>query len=186
MSILVQQKVNQAVEILKEKDIDLWLTFVRETSAAGDPVLPLVYGEGDLTWPSALLISRTGERIAIVGRLEAHAARETAAYPTVIPYDQAIRPALLDAVTRLNPARIAINTSTSDVLADGLSHGMYLTLREILENTPYGERLCPAESVISTLRGRKNAAEVGRIRAAIASTDTIFQNTFAYARPGMS
>lgn len=185
MTTLIQEKVNQATGILEEKDIDLWLTFVRETSAGGDPVLSLIYGH-DLTWQSALILTRSGERIAILGHYEAEAARRTGAYTTILPYDQSMRPTLLETLERLQPRQIAINYSPHDVHADGLTYGMYQLLREYLAGTPWSERLVSAAAIIGALRSRKTLTEVERIKAAIATTERIYQLTYAIARPGMT
>jgi Xaa-Pro aminopeptidase len=186
MSQLVQEKVEQALGILDEQEIDLWLTFVRETSASGDPVLPLIYGEGDLTWQSALMLTRTGERIAIVGRFDAESAKGTGAYQNVIGYDDSLRLELLPALERLDPARIALNYSTDDVLADGLSHGLYQILMGYLHDTPCADRIVSAEGIIQALRGRKTAGEISRIKAAVETTQQIYERTFSYLQPGMT
>ena len=154
MSELTQAKVEQAVSILQEKEIDLWLTFVRETTAGGDPMLPLIYGH-DLTWQSALLIGRNGEKIAIVGHFEAETARRIGAYPEIISYHQAISPVLIETLERLNPQTIGINYSTSDVHADGLSYGLFQLLQRMLQDTPFAERLVSAEAVCQAVRSRK-------------------------------
>ena len=185
MPTIVQEKVEQAIGILQEKNIDLWLTFVRETTAGGDPVLPLIYGY-DLTWQSALMLTRAGERIAIVGQLEFDTACRTEAYPTVIAYDQSVRPALLETLQRLNPQSIALNYSVNDVHADGLSHGLYLILLDILRETPFAQRLVSAEQIIAAVRGRKTPTEIERIKAAISVTEQVYQETFDYMKVGMS
>jgi Xaa-Pro aminopeptidase len=185
MATLVQEKVTQAIGILQEKEIDLWMTFVRETTAGGDPVLPLIYGH-DLTWHSALILTREGRSIAVLGDLEAEAARRTEAYETILPYHQSIREELLNVLQELDPKQLAINYSVNDVHADGLSYGMYQVLRGYLEGTPYLDRLVTAEAIIGALRGRKTAEEVRRIKAAVETTRQIYQNTFDYAQVGMT
>ncbi len=185
MSSVVQEKVSQAIDILNEKKIDVWLTFVRETSAAGDPVLPLIYGH-DLTWQSALILTRKGERIAIIGKYEAETVRRTEAYDQIIPYDEAISPVLRSTFEGLNPAHIAINYSQNDVLADGLPYGLYQVLCRHLAGTSYIDKFVSAEEVIAALRGRKTPGEIARIRAAIETTAEIYNNTFNYAQIGVS
>lgn len=185
MSELVQQKVSQAKDILKEQGIDVWLTFVRETSAKGDPAVQLIYGH-DLTWQSALIISQSGKNYAILGHLEAETARQLNAYDVIIPYNESIRPALLQVLEELNPQTIAINYSTNDVLGDGLSYGLFQVLQSYLEGTPWAKRFISAEKVNAALRGRKIPIEVERIRAAIQTTQNIFAETFTAVQPGWS
>lgn len=185
MKNLIQEKVDQAIDILNEKDVDLWLTFVRETSAGGDPVLTLIYGH-DLTWQSALILARSGERIAIVGHFEAEAARRIGAYSLVIPYHESMQSVLVEILERFQPRQIAINYSINDVHADGLSFGMYQLLRQYLSGTLWQDRLISAESVVGALRSRKTPREIDRIKSAIVTTEIIFNRTFAFAQPGLT
>ncbi len=182
---IIHEKLDQAVQVLAEKDIDLWITFVRETSHIGDPCLALLLGL-DLTWQSALMISRTGERIAIVGRFDVDSVERVGGYATVVGYDQSIREPLLEHLTRLNPRQIALNFSENDSAADGLTHGMFRVLTKIVADTEYANRLISAEGVIGALRGRKTPAEVSRIRAAVQETDVIFQRVGQLIRPGVT
>ena len=172
-STLVQQKLDQAVEILREHDVDLWLTFVRETMLTKDPCLDLIAGTYS-AWTGAFLVSAGGERIAIVGRFDAPSVEQSGGYE-VTGYDESIRPALLEAVERLAPRTIALNYSTSDPAADGLTHGLWLELHSIFEGTPFADRFQSSEAVVNALRGRKSPEEVARIREAARETEEIFE-----------
>jgi len=182
---IVQEKVKQAIDILNETDVDMWLTFVRETSAGGDPILPLIYGH-DLTWQSALIICRSGETIAIVGQFETDPAHRTGAYAEVIAYNESIAPALIQTLERINPQRIALNYSLNDVQADGLGHGLYQVLMGYLADTPFADRTISGERILGALRGRKTPAEVAAVRAACATTLEMYEETFANLELGQS
>jgi Xaa-Pro aminopeptidase len=182
---LIIEKVDQAVEILREKDIDVWLTFVRETEQTHDPSLGLILStELQLTWHSAFILSQKGDRIAIVGRFDKENVTLTGAYKEVIGYDKSIRQPLVEVLRRINPSCIAINYSESDPAADGLTHGMWTQLFRLLESTPYAATLISAEDVIGALRGRKSRVEVDRVKAAIQETTQIFEAVNGFVKPG--
>ena len=183
---LIQEKVNQAIEILKEQNTDMWLTFVRETSGVRDPALDFLIGENDLTWPSALILTRKGQKIAIIGNLEKESLERLDVYNEILGYDTAVSALLKETITRLNPDRIAVNTSRNNVHADGLTHAMYEFLKEYLAGTPYADKLVSAEPVISAMRGRKTPTEQARVRKAVEITDEIFKKTYAHIKVGMT
>ena len=181
---LVREKLDQVPAILEEHGVDLWLTFVHETQVTPDPCLDLIVGT-HCTWQSAFLLSRSGERIAIVGRFDAPGLEAIGVYSDVRTYDESVRPALREAIERLDPEKIALNYSPSDPAADGLTHGMWLVLRETLEGTPYADRLVSSGPVVGSLRGRKTSFETERIRAAIDETEEIFALVSERIRPGL-
>lgn len=183
---LIHEKIQQALGILREEQIDAWLTFVRETSGVRDPILDFLIGPGELTWESAVILTRKGEKIAIVGRLEKEAMERLDVYDEIIPYDTAISGILRETLARLAPRQVAINFSHNNVHADGLTHAMYLKLQKYLKGTVYAKRLVSAERVISTLRGRKTPAEVEKICRAVQITEDIFQKTFQFIQVGMT
>ncbi len=181
---MVNEKIQQAFQILKEKNIDMWLTFARETSSTPDPVLELILG-AHCVWPSAFILTKTGKAIAIVGSLDVQNIKDHANYD-VIGYVDSIKKDLLKTFKIYNPESIAINYSTNDVQADGLTHGMYLMLREYLVETPFAERLVSSEEIIAALRGRKSDEEKKRIKAAIDETLDIFNKVTDYFKVGLS
>ncbi len=183
--MLNREKADQAQALVKEMGLDCWLTFVRETGAHPDPGLELILGI-DLTWRSALILGAKGERVAIVGRFDVSNVRETGVFQDIIGYDEGIRDSLVSVLSRLDPQRIGLNFSTDDTTADGLTHGMWLSLNELLGETPYVNRLTSAGPLLAKLRARKSATEIERLRGAIATTEEIVGLMTKKLRPGLS
>lgn len=182
---LIQEKVAQAIELLREYQIPCWLTFVRETQINGDPVLPFLV-PAHLTWPSAFIITASGERHAIVGRYDRQMVQETGAYEEVEAFVEGIKTPLLRYLHKLDPASIAINYSIDSEICDGLTHGMFLMLVELVREIRYEDRLVSAERMLSALRQRKTPEELARIREAVRIADKIFTDVGSFIRPGMT
>lgn len=182
---IIKEKANQAVEILKEKNIDMWLTFVRETGALKDPALDITVGNS-ATWQSAFIINKDGDKTAIVGDMEKENFVKAGVYQNVIGYLKSIREPLVEYIGKKNPKTIAINYSKNSVLADGLTYGMHQILLDHLEGTEFVNRLVSAEDVISALRGRKSLAELDIMKEAADETLIIFDMVTKFIKPGVT
>lgn len=184
-AILQQEKIEQAIRILNELQLDCWLTFVRETDEQPDPALKLIVNH-DLTWHSCFLLTRQGERIAIVARYDDDLVKQFQLYNIVLGYTEDFGPLLLETLNRLNPSSIALNYSVGDVAADGLTHGMYLQLVEALKSTSFAQRFVSSAPLISRLRSRKTVTELALMRHAIRETDELFSMVMDFLRPGVT
>lgn len=180
---MIKEKIRQAVSILREKGIDMWITFVRESGTMPDPSMEMVVGTS-VTWQTAFIITAKGKTIAICGSLDAANLESKGCYDEIVGYVQSIKELLLEVIERHNPAKIAINYSTDSVLADGLTHGMYLNLLKYLEGTRYAERLVSSADVLAALRGRKSETELRLMKNAIRITLKILDMAGTVLKPG--
>jgi len=180
---LITEKLAQASGILRELDIPCWLTFVRESGITPDPVMPFL-APAHVTWHSAFIVTASGDARAIVGAYDKKAIEDTGAYTTVEGYVEGVKAPLLAALQSIGPSAIAVNYSEDSEVCDGLTHGMYLTLRRYLDEIGWGDRMISAEGVISKLRARKTDSELARIREAIRLTEQIFGEVGRFLAPG--
>lgn len=184
-SSIEHEKGLQACKILDELGLDAWLVWVRETSQMADPVLDLILG-GELVWQSALIYTRKGEKIAVIGSLDADGIRAKGLFDKIVEYDHSVSQPLVEELNRIAPEKIAINFSRNDVAADGLSVGMYQILQDYLKDTPHIKRLTSGEAFIGKLRGRKTETEIARIKRAVDITEEIYTAIELELKVGMS
>jgi Xaa-Pro aminopeptidase len=149
----------------------------------GDPILDYLL-ESNVTWHTAIVITSSGEAVAFVGQYDKKSVEDTGAYQRVEGYVKGIKEPLLGYLKQLNPSTIAVNYSKGSEIADGLTHGMYLTLKDLLSDIGFESRLISAEPLISALRQRKSVAELALLRQAIAHTQEIFGKVARFIAPG--
>lgn len=180
---MIFEKQKQAVQILNEKDIDMWMTFVRETGNIKDPMMDMLVGTG-ATWHSAFIITKNGETTAIIGSLEEANMKTVGTFENIVPYLKSVKVDLIKVLEKYDPQKIAINYSRNSSLADGLTHGVYLELMELLKDTPYKDRFVSSEEIVSALRGRKSETELNLMKIAIVKTLKIFDEVTGFIQVG--
>ncbi|MCH8033850.1 MAG: aminopeptidase P family protein [Bacteroidetes bacterium] len=181
--MLIKEKIEQAKLLLKEFDIDCWITFVRESQINGDPTLAFL-SPADVTWHSAFIFSIDGKAHAIVGKYDQKTIEETGAYDEVVGFVEGIKEPFQSYMKKLNPKIIALNYSEGSEITDGITHGMFLTMKNLLREIGIENRITSAEKLISALRERKSQTEINYIKEAIRITEEIFNEVTKFIKPG--
>lgn len=182
---LILEKIEQAAKILAEKEIDTWLTYVRETGNIKDPMIDMLVGT-NATWQSAFFITKDGDTHAIIGSLEYENMKAVGTYKYIHPYLKSIKEKFLEVIDKIKPNKIAINYSRNSSLADGLTHGLYLELLDHFKETDYADKLISSEELVAALRGRKSSKELSLIKEAIKETLKIFDEVTNFIKPGIT
>ncbi|HDP93796.1 MAG TPA: aminopeptidase P family protein [Candidatus Aminicenantes bacterium] len=180
---MVHEKLCQSVDILNEIGVDCWMTVDQESGVLSDPVMDFIVGTG-VTWLSFFLVLANGETHAVVGNLDGEKFQRLNLFRYVHTYRDSPRETLVEILDKYNPRNIALNYSLDSAAADGLTHGKFLKLEQLLAETPYPDRWIAAEPVIAALRGRKSEEEIRRIRKAIDITLEIYDQVTRQVRPG--
>ena len=177
--VVVAEKHRQIEGLLASSGFDLWMLFAREAS---DPIGPLVIGTRYVGTLAALFTPEA--KFVICADYDAMAIEALDVFDRVVPYSLGIEEPLREILEELAPDRIGLNYSETDDRADGLTHGMFLKLKRIVEEALPSAELVSAAELAQSVRARKTAEEIRRIRGAIGVADTIFRDIRSFIRPG--
>ena len=181
--MIQKEKVQQAMSILEEENIDLWLTIGRETVMNSEPVIPLL---STVEFGGITVIAITKhENLVLAGHLDSLGMKQMGIYDEVITYDKSFKKAFFELLDRFKPNTIALNYSL-DVASDGLTHGMFLMLEELFKEYHYQGAIVSSSNIVNKLRGRKTKGELENIKLAIATTEKILIEAKDFIREGKS
>ncbi|MEW6759128.1 MAG: M24 family metallopeptidase [Acidobacteriota bacterium] len=180
---IIAQKLDQAADALRESGADLWLTFVQETSAGAERIYYYI-SPGHLTWESLIAVTPSGERFLICGRFDQQVFEASRLFTEVITFVQDFREPFEALMARLKPRRVAVNFSMNDTAADGIPHGRFLYLEELLKSFAPGAQVVSAESIIGALISQKSPKEQAHLQAAVTHTVGLFEDIGGFLRPG--
>src|SRR6059036_219410 len=176
----LRKKLRLIQKRMQNDGIDMWITFTREGNE--DP-LAQDLRFGDLTWRSAAIIEKNGEKTAIVGSLETEAVQQRKIYDNVIGYgSEGAVPSLRKIISKKNPKKIAVNISYDEGAADGLTSGMERYLRSALKS--YANRFASAEDLAITLRASLVPEEVKLVEKSIRECEKIYDEAEDYIKAG--
>ena len=160
----MKSKVEQALTILNQKNIDCWVILVRE---GREKAIELLL-DRDFVGESAFIFTKD-KKIAVVASYD----KDRVEHMEVLTYVKGIREILPSILREISPHKIYMNFSEHDHTADSLTHGLFLKFKKILDEITFKGDICSSEIFLEELRSVKTPEEIKRIREAVKITEEI-------------
>ena len=157
------EKLSIVYRTLNEQNVDAWLITGRETIMKREPILR-VLGDMDFIIATTLIFSREGRCIAIVSPLDAECYKLIQGIDEVIVYPGAMKDTIAQVLTRLNPGVLALDFSSDDAAADGLTVGMHMMLQDVFKSIGFKGEVTSAFPIINKVKGIKTKSQQEKIR----------------------
>ncbi|TAM56425.1 MAG: M24 family metallopeptidase [Acidobacteria bacterium] len=180
---IIAEKHAQAAVKVRELGVDLWITYVQETSAGAERAFAYI-SPGNFTWESVVLVTPAGKPSAICGRLDQQVFEESGLFREVTTFVQDFRVPFMEYLGVSRPRKVAVNFSLNDPSADGIPHGRYLQLESMLKEAVPGVEIVSAEPIIVPLITQKSPLELAAIQEAVNHTVDLFAEIHAFLQPG--
>ncbi|MBQ8995107.1 MAG: aminopeptidase P family protein [Oscillospiraceae bacterium] len=181
---LNKDKLPIIFEAMNKNDADAWIIMGRETIMKSEPVLPVL---GDLSFIIATTLVFTRDKcIAIVSPLDVEAYKTIEGIDEVREYPGTMEDTIYEVLSELGVKRLALNISSSDSAADGLTVGMYRRLQRVLDRLETKPEVISAFPIISEVRGRKTASQIELIRDCVVQADKYLRSLPEVCHEGMT
>lgn len=177
-----KEKLEQAVKLMQENNIDTWLLLTREGT---DPSIPLLVSVRSVHL-AAIFIRSNGKHVVLTSASDFGSYKETDLFHEVRQYGTNVEKEFLDLFNELDIQKLALNISESDHLCDGLTGGLYQWLSELIGVETLERIEVSSEKMLKKIRSIKSPEEIKRIKEAVKLTDEIYEAVFKQVKAGMS
>lgn len=180
---LDQEKLPIIYEAINKNKVDVWLIAGKETSIKSEPVLP-VLGEIEFNSATALIFTRQSKCLAIVSSSDAIAYKECKEIDEVIEYGSSFEETIREVLNKLKPAKLALDSCSSDASSDGLTYGMFRRLEKVFAVLDDKPEIVSAFSIVSEVRGRKTSSQIEKIRDCAIKADEYLRSVPSICKKG--
>ena len=171
-------------EAIEKNDVDAWLIMGRETIMKSEPILPVL---GDVSFIIASTLIFTKDKLlAIVSPLDVEAYKVLYGVDEVYEYSTTMEETIYEVLNKLNIKKLALNISSSDSAADGLTVGNYLKLQEVLKRLDNNVEVVSSFPIVSEVRGRKTASQIALIKDCAVKADEYLRSLPEVCHEGMT